>query len=96
MIARQTPGKRGGHLSEENAGGSQCVVSGNSACGDLAGHKTGRDAAAHILAGLAPKISIERINAAGKRGAIMAWRKRLYDEFTRHPNNGINVMMGST
>jgi len=79
-IAWQTLGKRGGHLREENAARGQCVESGNSARGDLAAHKTGCGAAAHILAGLAPKISIERINPAGKLCAIVAWRERLNDE----------------
>ena len=44
------------------------------------GHKTRCDAASHILAGLLPKIAIERIHPARKLRAIVAWPKWLNNE----------------
>ncbi len=63
-IAWQTFGEPDRHLREENRARSQCVEPGDPICGDLAGHKTRRGAAAHIPAGLLPKIAIESIHPA--------------------------------
>ena len=79
-IAWQTFGESGWHLGEEDPSRSQCIEPGNPICRDLARHKTRRDAAAHILAGLLPKIAIERIHTTRKLRAIMAWSKWLNDE----------------
>jgi hypothetical protein len=69
-----------GRQIRQNAAGRRCIVTGNSVCGDLSGHKTGSDAATNILACLPLKISIEHIDSAGKFRAIVAWRKGLDDE----------------
>jgi hypothetical protein len=79
-IAWQTFGEPGWHLREENPASGQCVEPGNPICRDLAGHKTRRSAAAHILTGLLPKIAVERIHPAPKLRTIMGWPKRLDDE----------------
>ena len=79
-IAWQTFGEPGWHLREENPGRRQCVEPGNPIGRDLAGDKTRRGAAAHILAGLLPEIAIERIHPTRKLPTIMAWPKWLNDE----------------
>jgi hypothetical protein len=79
-IAWQTFGEPGWHLREENPGRRQCVEPGNPIGRDLAGDKTRRGAAAHILAGLLPEIAIKRIHPTRKLRTIMAWPKWLNDE----------------
>jgi hypothetical protein len=79
-IAWQTLGESDWHLREKDPSRSQCVKPGNPIYRDLAGHKTRGDAAAHILAGLLPKIAIERVHPTRKLRAIMAGPKRLNEE----------------
>jgi hypothetical protein len=79
-IAWQTFGQPDRQLREENPARGQCVEPGNPACGDFAGDKTRSGATAHILAGLLPKIAVQRIHAARKLRTIVACPKRLNDE----------------
>jgi len=88
-ITRQTFGKPGWHLRQEYPARGKCVEPGNAIRCDLAGDKTHRGAAAHILAGLLPKIAIERIHAAGKLRTIVTWRKRLDGKWPRHREDAI-------
>jgi hypothetical protein len=63
------------HLREQNSAGGQCIEPGNPICRRLAGHEARGGAAAHILAGLLPEITIERVDSAPKFRAVVAWPK---------------------
>ena len=88
-IARQAFGKSPWRLRQEHPACSQYIESGNPIRRDLADHKTRCDAASHILAGLLPKIAIERIHPARKLRTIVAWPKWFNDEWTRHREDAI-------
>jgi hypothetical protein len=79
-IAWEAFRKSGWHLRKQHPACSQCIEAGNPICRTLAGHEAGGGAAAHILAGLLPKIAIERIHPARKFRTVVAWPKGLYDE----------------
>src|SRR5208337_1174251 len=83
-IAWHTFGKPERHLRKKDSTRGQRVEPGYPIGRDLAGHKTRRDAAAYILAGLLSKIAVQRIRPTGKPRAIVICCKGLNDEAARH------------
>jgi hypothetical protein len=88
-IAWQTFRQSGWHLREKNPTRRQCLEPSNPIRHDLAGHEARSRAAAYILAGLLPKIAIERNHTTRILRMIVARCKRLNDEPARHREDAI-------
>ena len=66
-------------IAKCDRGVRQRVKTGRSLCCTMDQDKRRGDVPAQVLAGAVAKISVQRFNATGKRGAVMAVSKRLND-----------------